>query len=52
MELDSIILSNWSEKKVSDELMTDIHENFKNPTITKLTVEFEHIHNYNEKTYV
>ena len=59
LELDSMILPNWSEKKVSDELMTNIHdyimnnnENFKNPTITKLTNEFDHIHNYNEKTYV
>ena len=39
-----MILPNWSEKKVSDELMTNIHDyimnnndNFKHPTITKLT---------------
>jgi len=61
LELDSMILPSWSEKKVNDELVTNIHDyiminndndNFKNPTVTKLTNNIDHIHNYDDKTYV
>lgn len=61
LELDSMILPSWSEKRVSDELAMNIHdyimieedeEGFEQPTITKLSDELDHIHKYDEKTYV
>jgi len=58
LELDSMILPSWSEKRVNDELVTNIHdyiminEEHDNPIITKLSDDYEHIHTYDEKTYV
>ena len=33
-------------------MVNNNNEIFKNPTVTKLTNDFDHIHNYDDKTYV
>ena len=60
LELDSMILPSWTESRINDECVTNIHDfimdgdddtNNINPLIEKITECSEDIHNLQEKTY-
>jgi hypothetical protein len=60
LELDSMILPSWSESKLNDECVTNIHDYIMNDdtyinediNIQKLTENVDDIHNFDNKTYV